>query len=158
MLAFVVFGQTTATTMPMRGDMTIAHRIPLMAATVVLGIAILADPYTFSASTSHFRAGAPLWQTALALADLSLLCLYTAALWKTDIRRALGLLAVGTMLNICTNIIFVIRDGVDRFLMAFGIYEILTLYLGTLVIRVAMLSVLALLNDGATSRARQRST
>ncbi|WP_420125621.1 hypothetical protein [Longimicrobium sp.] len=134
--------------------MTIMFRIPLMAAAIVLGIAVYADPYTFSADTGHFRVGAPLWQTAVALADLSLLGLYTAALWKRETRRAIGFLAVGTMLNIIANIIFITRDGVDRFLMAFGTYEILTLYLGTLAIRVAMLSVLGFFNDAAKSSAR----
>lgn len=125
----------------------------VLAAAVAAGV--LADPYTFGANSGHFRVPAPLWQTTLAILEVLLLCLYAAAIWKGRRRRAIGTLSAATMLNISLNIALVLRDGVDRFSLAFGTREYLSVYLVSLLIRVGLLVVTCLALDSELERSLQ---
>lgn len=127
--------------------MSLSHRITSIATAIGLGAVLLLDPYTFSASTSHFRLPAPWWQTLLAITELALLIGFVAAVWKAKRRPAIVILGLGTGLNLAANTMYVVRDGLSRFSVAFGTGELLSVYLLTIAARLALLVMLALAGE-----------
>jgi hypothetical protein len=119
-------------------------KVVLVGITALLGAMVLLDPYSFSTNTSHFRQPAPVWQIGLALTDLCLLGLFARALCMGRERRAIVFLAASTVLNLLLNIVFVLRDGLGRFLMGYGSYDLLPIYLTTIVFRVMLLLAVGL--------------
>lgn len=105
---------------------------------LVLVAGVLLDPYTFRESASDEIVLAPWWQMALGLADAALLVLVAILLWR---RRSSAFWIIGAELLYALTLgaVFVARDGVSRFLAGIGAREYLTLYLGTLALRVVLL-------------------
>ena len=116
-------------------------RIALIAGALLVVGGLLSDPYTYFADTYSPFAPAPFWRVGLSVLELALLLIYCVFTWRRRYRRAGLLLCSATFLNLVANAFFVSTEGVDRFLVAIGTEEILTVYLILLALRVAMIAV-----------------
>jgi len=134
-------------------------RIAFIAAALLVAGGLLYDPYTQFADTYSPFAPAPLWRLGLTALELALLLMFCILAWRKRYRRAGMLLCGETFLNLIVNTLFVSRQGIDRFLIAFGTTEILTPYLMLLALRVAMLGIIyAVLCDPVDNELHKTNT
>jgi len=117
-----------------------AMKRPLAILLVVALIAgVLLDPYTLHLTASDFVQPAPWWQRTLGLMDVALLVSVGILLWRRLPRSAFWVAGAEALYALVLGIGFVERDGITRFVAGFGAQEYLTLYFGTIVVRVIVL-------------------
>jgi hypothetical protein len=107
---------------------------------VVIG-GILLDPYSFYQTASDVRVPAQWSQTTLAMVDVLLVVIGAVFAWRQKPYHALLTLSGEMIFNLALVISQVAQQGVSRFVMGFGAEEYLSIYLGTLVIRVCAIAL-----------------
>lgn len=112
---------------------------------------IWTDPYTHAVDTSSPFIPAPWWRIALAMTEIVLLGLYCWSAWMMRWRRAALLLIVSLLHSLVTNAVYVLMDGMERFLIVFSTDQILSGYLGVLALRLLALLALTYLYLGESS-------
>jgi hypothetical protein len=127
-------------------------RIGLIASAMVAVSALFLDPYTWHEHTYAPYTNAPFWRLALTGTEVLLLIIFCIRVFHSRMRSAIMYLGCATLVNVLTNALFVVRDGVERFLVAFNTAETLSFYLTMLALRVAMILVIALGHSGVRSR------
>lgn len=120
-------------------SMTLTRRSIYGAATIVVILSVLWDPYTFFRDASDLVIRAPLWQVAAGLIDLVFLSAVAWSFWRGMIQRAAQLLMFETIYSLALSIGFVMRDGLDRYIRGIGAQEFLSVYLLMIIIRVVLI-------------------
>lgn len=113
---------------------------------IVAGVALAAwpilDPYTYYSGAGDAVTGAPWWHVALAAVDLGLTVAFAVFGWRNRVWAAAGALLVGGLWSIGETVLYVRLDGLLRFAAGYGGSEFLSLYLGTLALRLVLILAL----------------
>lgn len=123
-------------------------RIALIAGALLISASLLVDPYTHFVDNNSPFIPSPLWRLGLVVLELLLILAFCIFVWRKRYRRAGLVLSGATFVSLLVNAIIVSREGISRFLIAFGTEQILSLYLVLIAVRVAMLGItFAFLSD-----------
>lgn len=112
-----------------------------IAVTVLLVLAVLADPYTLRASGSDSIVLAPWWQLLLGLADVALLLVVGLLLFRRAYRPANVVARLELPFAIAACLILILRDGRVRFITGLGAQDFASLYFATLLLRVLLIEL-----------------
>lgn len=126
------------------------QRIILIVGGAGLLASVALDPYTLYSSASDAAIPAPWWQTAIAGADALLIIGFLVFVWRLQDHAAALSLSTAILVNLFSNIGYVQRDGVARFLLGYGAEEYLSVYLLFMSVRILLLVWVIVL--GAASR------
>lgn len=114
----------------------------------VLG-STLVDPYTWFGDASDFVMPAPTWQTALGLANAALLIGSLVLMWRKRYGKVLAVLVGEFSFNVALNLIYLDRDGLQRFSHGFAGEQYLSWYLLFLLLRVWVIAGVARFRNGS---------
>lgn len=116
---------------------------------VMLVVGVLVDPTTFHLNASHAAPAAPVWQTALALADLCMLAVALILSVEHRYRWAILALSAETAFHVLLSVAYLTRDGLSRFANNIGHDEYLALYMLLISVRAILIGSWAIAARGA---------
>lgn len=123
----------------------------LAVAALLLGASSILDPYTWFRDASDFVLPAPVWQTVLGLANTMIIIAAVVFLWRKRYGAACAGLVFEFTFNVAANLMYLHRDGLQRFSHGFAGEQYLSLYLVVLLLRVWIIAGIAQM------RTRERS-
>ena len=133
------------------------HRVISLIVTGILLAGVLWDPYTYAYNGSDAVLPTPLWQTAFAIFDISVLFALVALCIRGKLRGGAVLAIIETGYYLAGNTVLYVRDGSARFVHGFGAESNLAEHVVVLVLRVLLivyLTVVSLKRVGRESAQR----
>jgi hypothetical protein len=120
--------------------------VPLVAIAVILA-GLLWDPYTWAYDGSDAIRPAPLWQSAFAILDVSILFALVALSIRGKLRSAAVLALFEAAYYFAGNMVLYLRDGSARFVHGFGAESNLTEHVVVVAVRFLLIGYLAVVSS-----------